>query len=62
MNFIETDIADVFVLEPKVFKDDRGYFFEAYNKTEFENHGLFYDFVQDNQSMSSYGVIRGLHF
>ena len=62
MNFIETDIADVFVLEPKVFKDDRGYFFEAYNKTEFENHGLFYDFVQDNQSKSSYGVIRGLHF
>ena len=62
MNFIETDIADVFVLEPKVFKDDRGYFFEAYNKTEFENHGLFYDFVQYNQSLSSYGVIRGLHF
>ncbi len=62
MNFIETDIADVFILEPNVFKDDRGYFFEAYNKTEFENHGLFYDFVQDNQSKSSYGVIRGLHF
>ena len=62
MNFIETDIADVFVLEPKVFKDDRGYFFEAYNKTECDNHGLFYGFVQDNQSKSSYGVIRGLHF
>lgn len=61
MNFIKTDLSGVIIVEPKVFKDDRGYFFESYNKAEFALHGMGYNFVQDNQSMSSYGVVRGLH-
>ena len=61
MNFIKTDLPGVIIIEPKVFKDDRGYFFESYNKAEFALHGMGYNFVQDNQSMSSYGVVRGLH-
>ena len=62
MNFINTSLEGVFIIEPRVFTDARGYFFESYNKAAFENAGLFYDFVQDNQSMSSYGTVRGLHF
>ncbi len=62
MNFIKTAIDGVYIIEPKVFEDGRGYFFESYNKAEFEKNGLYYDFVQDNQSKSSYGVVRGLHF
>lgn len=62
MNFIKTAIDGVYIIEPKVFEDGRGYFFESYNKAEFEKNGLHYDFVQDNQSKSSYGVVRGLHF
>ncbi len=62
MNFIKTVLEGVYVIEPKVFEDERGYFFESYSKAEFEKNGLFYDFVQDNQSKSSYGVVRGLHF
>lgn len=50
------------ILEPKVFEDSRGNFFESYHKTRLEEHGLCYDFVQDNQSHSSLGVIRGLHY
>ncbi len=61
MNFIKTDLPGVIIVEPKVFKDDRGYFFESYNKSEFILHGMEYNFVQDNQSSSSYGVVRGLH-
>lgn len=61
MNFIQTDIAGVYIIEPKVFTDNRGYFFEAYNKQAFEDAGLKYDFIQDNQSKSTYGTIRGLH-
>ena len=50
------------LFEPRVFGDSRGYFFESYNEKQFAEHGITIRFVQDNQSMSSYGVIRGLHF
>jgi dTDP-4-dehydrorhamnose 3,5-epimerase len=62
MNFISTPIPDLFVIEPRVFKDERGYFFEHYNEDEFKRNNLHYRFVQDNQSKSAYGVIRGLHY
>ena len=61
MNFIKTDIEGVVIVEPRVFEDDRGYFFESYNEAEFVANGITSKFVQDNQSKSSYGVIRGLH-
>ncbi len=61
-NFVKTDIDGVVIIEPTVFGDDRGYFMETYNKTEFFDNGLTYDFVQDNQSKSKKGVLRGLHF
>lgn len=61
MKFIETKIPGVIIVEPLLFKDDRGYFFESYNKSEFIIAGIGNNFVQDNQSMSSYGVVRGLH-
>ncbi len=56
------DIEGLYVIEPKVFGDDRGYFVETYNRQEFEECGLTMEFVQDNQSMSRKGVLRGLHF
>jgi dTDP-4-dehydrorhamnose 3,5-epimerase len=62
MKILETPIKDLYIIEPRVFKDERGYFFESYNKKKFEEAGLQYDFVQDNQSKSQYGVIRGLHY
>lgn len=62
MNFIKTEIKDLYVIEPKVFGDNRGYFMETYNENEFKQHGLNYTFVQDNQSRSFKGVLRGLHF
>ena len=62
MPFIKTPIPDLLVFEPKVFEDSRGYFFEAYNEQTFSNEGVSIKFVQDNQSKSSYGVIRGLHY
>ena len=61
MNFIKTAIDGVVIIEPKVFGDERGYFFESYNEAEFKKNGIDVRFVQDNQSKSSYGVIRGLH-
>ena len=61
MNFIKTDIDGVIIVEPKVFEDARGYFFESYNEVEFVKNGITNRFVQDNQSKSCYGVIRGLH-
>lgn len=61
-NFIKTEIEGVFIIEPKVFGDNRGYFMETYNETDFVNAGLNYKFVQDNQSKSKKGVLRGLHF
>lgn len=62
MPFISTKIKDVVVFEPRIFTDDRGYFFETYNEKLFNDNGIVAKFVQDNQSKSSYGVIRGLHF
>ncbi len=61
MNFFKTDIEGLVIVEPKVFEDARGYFFESYNEVEFIKNGITSRFVQDNQSKSSYGVIRGLH-
>ena len=60
--FKETKIKDVYVIEPKVFGDNRGYFMETYKKEDFDNAGLKYNFVQDNQSKSKKGVLRGLHY
>ena len=61
-NFVETKIKDVFIITPTVFGDNRGYFMESYNESEFKAAGLDYTFVQDNQSSSRKGVLRGLHF
>lgn len=61
MNFIKTDIQGVYIIEPRIFQDERGYFFESYNENEFIKNGILNRFVQDNQSKSSYGVVRGLH-
>ena len=61
MNFIKTNLDGVVIVEPKIFKDERGYFFESYNEAEFTANGIPNRFVQDNQSMSTYGVVRGLH-
>ena len=61
-NFIETKIKDLYIIEPKVFGDNRGYFMESYNKKAFEEAGLTMEFVQDNESRSKRGVLRGMHF
>lgn len=60
--FSKTEIEDVYVIEPKVFGDNRGYFMETYKESDFKAAGLDYKFVQDNQSSSRKGVLRGLHF
>lgn len=60
--FTKTVIDGVYIIEPTVFGDERGYNTETYNRAEFEANGLVYDFVQDNQSRSKKGVLRGLHF
>ena len=62
MEVIKTDIEGLVIIEPKVFKDARGYFFESFSQREFEEKVRKVNFVQDNESMSSYGVMRGLHF
>lgn len=63
MNIIKTAIPDVLILEPKVFGDDRGFFFESFNQQQFEKAvGYAVNFVQDNHSRSSQGVLRGLHY
>jgi len=63
MNIISTDIEGLLIIEPNVFEDDRGYFYESYNKETFDSLDIFSGpFVQDNQSKSSKGVLRGLHF
>lgn len=62
MEVIKTDIEGVVILEPKVFRDARGYFFESYSKREFDEKVAPVDFVQDNESCSTRGVMRGLHF
>nr|MBD5378189.1 dTDP-4-dehydrorhamnose 3,5-epimerase [Bacteroides sp.] len=62
MEVIKTSLDGVVIIEPRIFKDARGYFFESYSKREFDEKVRPVDFVQDNESMSSYGVMRGLHF
>ncbi len=62
MEYIKTEIDGVYIIEPKVFNDARGYFFEAFKKDEFEKNVGKVDFLQDNESKSSYGVLRGLHY
>ena len=62
MNIKSTEIPDLLIIEPKVFEDPRGYFFESFNERVLEENRLNYKFVQDNQSKSVYGVIRGLHY
>ncbi|MFN5936504.1 MAG: dTDP-4-dehydrorhamnose 3,5-epimerase [Sphingobacteriales bacterium] len=62
MPFHATEFPDLFLVEPKVHEDRRGYFFESYNEADFKAAGLHYTWVQDNQSKSGYGVVRGLHF
>ena len=62
MNYNETFIKGVFVIEPKVFNDSRGYFFEAWKDQEFREHIGAVGFIQDNESKSSFGVLRGLHY
>lgn len=62
MNYIQTEIEGVWVIEPKVFLDSRGYFMEAFKKEEFEKHIGVVNFIQDNESKSSFGVLRGLHY
>lgn len=61
-NFIKTSIEGVYIIEPTVFGDNRGYFMESYSKRDFEEAGLTMNFVQDNESKSKKGVLRGLHF
>ena len=62
MEFIEQHIPGVFIIEPKLFGDERGYFTETYRKDLFDKHIGKTDFIQDNESRSRYGVLRGLHF
>jgi len=62
MNIIKTEIPGLLIIEPKVFEDHRGYFLESYNENLFKQHGIDVRFVQDNESKSSFGVLRGLHY
>ena len=62
MKYTETEIPGVYIIEPRVFNDARGYFFEAWKKEEFEENVGKVEFIQDNESKSSYGVLRGLHY
>jgi len=62
MPFIPTPLTGLLIFEPKVFEDSRGYFFESFNLQTFQHAGIEINFVQDNQSSSQYGVIRGLHY
>ena len=62
MKCLKTEIQDLYVIEPSVFEDERGYFLESFNLEKFQENIGFVEFVQDNQSMSSKGVLRGLHF
>ncbi len=62
MEIIETTIEDLLIIQPQVFEDNRGYFFESYNKQKIKDVGIDVEFVQDNESKSCKGVLRGLHF
>jgi len=61
MKIITTNIEGLLIIEPRIFNDDRGYFYESYNKSKFTEAGIAVDFVQDNQSFSQKGAVRGLH-
>jgi dTDP-4-dehydrorhamnose 3,5-epimerase len=62
MEFIRTDIPDVIIIEPRVFGDERGFFMETWQRSTFAEHGIDFDFVQDNHSLSGKGILRGLHY
>lgn len=62
MNIVKTGIEDLVVIEPRIFEDSRGYFFESYNANSLKDKGINTIFVQDNESKSTYGVLRGLHY
>lgn len=62
MKVFKTEIDGVFIIEPVVFEDERGYFFESYNQEDLKKQGIDYNFIQDNQSKSRYGTVRGIHF
>ena len=62
MEIVKTGIPDVLIIKPRVYNDDRGYFFESYNRSDFTAAGIGADFMQDNESRSMKGVLRGLHF
>jgi len=62
MNVIELEIKGLYIIEPKIFEDDRGYFYESYNKEQLLKYGIDIEFVQDNQSLSHKNVLRGLHY
>ena len=62
MNFIKTNIPEVVIIEPKIFSDERGYFFESFHKKVFCENIIKTEFIQDNEAKSSYGVLRGLHY
>ena len=62
MEIIETELKGVVIIEPRVFKDNRGYFFESFSQKEFDEKVMPIHFVQDNESLSTYGVMRGLHY
>ena len=62
MSFSTTPLKDLLIFEPTIFEDSRGFFFESYNENTFRSAGVNFHWVQDNQSLSSYGVIRGLHY
>lgn len=61
-NFIKTDFKEAFIIEPRAFEDDRGYFMESYNKEDFKQNGIFDNFIQENYSFSKKNVLRGMHF
>lgn len=62
MKVIKTELEGLLIIEPKVYEDDRGYFYESYNENKYIEAGINFKWVQDNQSKSSYGVVRGLHY
>ncbi|MEM6320700.1 MAG: dTDP-4-dehydrorhamnose 3,5-epimerase [Bacteroidota bacterium] len=62
MPFLDTEIPGLKIFEPKIWRDDRGYFYESYNQQTFEAAGITNVFVQDNQALSTYGILRGLHY
>jgi len=62
MGFIKTEIPGLLIFDPRVWRDDRGYFYESYNSQTFEKGGITASFIQDNQALSTYGVLRGLHY